>query len=117
MAVYVDEEGIRWRGREWCHLVADSLDELHTFAAKLGLRRSWFQSKTRYPHYDVTTSVRVRALALGAHNAVREQIVSCARQMRFEMIQLHRAAVARAESIEGNLYAQAHAPTQLTLYS
>ncbi|WP_122711357.1 DUF4031 domain-containing protein, partial [Pseudomonas viridiflava] len=51
MTVYVDEEGIRWRGREWCHLVADSLDELHAFAARLGLRRSWFQSKTYYPHY------------------------------------------------------------------
>lgn len=25
-------------------LVADSLDELHTFAARLGLRRSWFQA-------------------------------------------------------------------------
>lgn len=64
MAVYVDAEGIRWRGREWNHLVADSLDELHAFADKLGLRRSWFQSKTLYPHYDVTKSVRTRALAM-----------------------------------------------------
>ncbi|WP_122720738.1 DUF4031 domain-containing protein, partial [Pseudomonas viridiflava] len=79
MTVYVDEEGIRWRGREWCHLVADSLDELHAFAARLGLRRSWFQSKTYYPHYDVTMAVRTRALALGARNADRDQIVSCAR--------------------------------------
>ena len=120
MTVYVDEEGIRWRGREWCHLVADSLDELHAFAAKLGLRRSWFQSKTHYPHYDVTMAVRTRALALGAHNADRDQIVSCARLMRSEMIQLHRAALARAEPNEGNLHAQAHethAPAQLTLYS
>jgi hypothetical protein len=117
MAVYVDEEGIRWRGREWCHLVADSLDELHSFAAKLGLRRSWFQSKTRYPHYDVTTSVRTRAIALGAHNADRDTIVSCARQMRSEMIELHLAATARAETNVGNLHAQTHAPTQLALYS
>jgi hypothetical protein len=93
MAVYVDAEGIRWHGREWNHLDADSLDELHAFADKLGLRRSWFQSKTLYPHYDVTTSVRTRALAMGAHGADREKIVSCARQMRFEMIQAHRDAV------------------------
>lgn len=93
MAVYVDAEGIKWRGREWSHLVADSLDELHTFADKLGLRRSWFQSKTHYPHYDVTKSVRTRALAMGARGAAREKIVSCARKMRFEMIQAHRDAL------------------------
>ncbi|CAO3308152.1 DUF4031 domain-containing protein [Pseudomonas asiatica] len=93
MAVYVDAEGIKWRGREWSHLVADSLDELHTFAHKLGLRRSWFQSNTLYPHYDVTTSVRARALAMGAHGADRKKIVSCARQMRSEMIQAHRDAL------------------------
>lgn len=92
MAVYVDAEGIRWRGHEWSHLVADSLDELHAFAAKLGLKRSWFQSKTLYPHYDVTKSVRTRALAMGAHGADREKIVSCAKQMRSEMIQTYRDA-------------------------
>lgn len=96
MAVYVDSEGIRWRGREWCHLVADSLDELHSFADRLGLKRSWFQSKTLYPHYDVTKTVRNRALALGAQGADRETIVSCARRMRFEMIQIYRAAAAGA---------------------
>ncbi|AGA76044.1 DUF4031 domain-containing protein [Pseudomonas plecoglossicida] len=96
MAVYVDSEGIRWRGREWCHLVADSLDELHTFADRLGLKRSWFQSKTLYPHYDVTKTVRTRALALGAQGADRETIVSCARRMRSEMIQLYRATAASA---------------------
>ena len=37
MAVYVDNLRIPWRGKEWCHLLADSLDELHSFAEKLGL--------------------------------------------------------------------------------
>ncbi|WPN29891.1 DUF4031 domain-containing protein [Pseudomonas sp. P5_109] len=93
MAVYVDAEEIKWRGREWSHLVADSLDELHAFADRLGLRRSWFQSKTLYPHYDVTKSVRTRALAMGAHGVDREKIVIYARQMRSEMIQAHRDAL------------------------
>lgn len=92
MAVYVDAEGISWRGRSWSHLVADSLDELHAFAARLGLQRSWFQSKTRYPHYDVTESVRTRALAMGARGADRERIVDCAKKMRLEMIAAYRAA-------------------------
>jgi hypothetical protein len=71
MAVYVDDARIparvgRIRGR-WSHLTADSKDELHTFAARLGLRRAWFQDKDRgLWHYDVTESVRARAVAMGA---------------------------------------------------
>ncbi len=30
------------------------MEELHEFAARLGLQRRWFQDKGRYPHYDVT---------------------------------------------------------------
>lgn len=66
MAIYVDDERISWRGKQWCHLVADSLNELHDFAQKLGLRRSWFQERSIYPHYDVTVRVREKALMLGA---------------------------------------------------
>lgn len=86
MAVYVDSEGIRWKGRTWCHLVADSLDELHSFAAQLGLQRKWFQSKSFYPHYDVTLSVRARAVQLGAIDADRKRIIGCCKQMRAEML-------------------------------
>lgn len=84
MTVYIDAEGIRWCGREWCHLVADSLDELHVFAARLGLRRSWFQEKGRYPHYDVAMSMRDRALRLGAVDADRATIIACCKRARLE---------------------------------
>lgn len=97
MAVYVDSEEIRWRGKVWCHLVADSLDELHTFAARLGLRRSWFQSRN-YPHYDVTMSVRERALQMGALDADRETIVGCCRQMKIELRRQMLASAACAEA-------------------
>ncbi|MEZ1440961.1 DUF4031 domain-containing protein [Pseudomonas shirazica] len=50
MAVYVDSEGIRWRGREWCHLVADSLDELHTFADRCGFHDTWTLSPRSFGH-------------------------------------------------------------------
>ena len=52
------------------HLVSDtSLDELHAFANRLGLRRQWFQGlpEHRHPHYDLTTpKARSRALNAGA---------------------------------------------------
>ncbi|HLO96303.1 MAG TPA: DUF4031 domain-containing protein [Burkholderiaceae bacterium] len=84
MAVYVDDEQVPWRGKLWCHLVADSLIELHQFAARLGLRRDWFQGHSLYPHYDVTMSVRDRALSLGAQLGDRRTIVGCAKRLKEE---------------------------------
>ena len=66
MAVYVDDAVTLWRGRRWAHLMADTLDELHAFADRLGLPRRAFQDKTSGAHYDVTAQLRERAIALGA---------------------------------------------------
>jgi hypothetical protein len=36
------------------HLVSDSsLKELHEFAKKVGIKRCWFHSGSRWPHYDI----------------------------------------------------------------
>lgn len=72
MTVYVDHafavgDWGRWTGGG--HLQADSLEELHGFAARLGLHREWLQSQPGRPekdHYDLTRLGRERALALGA---------------------------------------------------
>ena len=85
MAVYVDNERIKWRGRLWCHLVADSLDELHAFAARIGLRRTWFQDRASYPHYDVTTDVRERALLAGALASRKREVLGAARKLKAEL--------------------------------
>lgn len=87
LAVYVDNVRVAWRGRMWCHLVADSLQELHEFAKQLGLRRSWFQHSASYPHYDVTVEVRELALEMGACHGNRIQIISCARRLKTELVQ------------------------------
>ena len=65
MSVYVDPARWPWRGKLWAHLLADDVEELHTFAQKLGLQRSWFQMKGG-AHYDVTAAKRAQALKLGA---------------------------------------------------
>lgn len=51
----------------WSHLTADTREELHAFAERLGFKRSWFQDKGdgRW-HYDVTDSKRDEAIRLGA---------------------------------------------------
>lgn len=56
-------------GRYWCHMVSDTdLEELHRFAAALGISRSGFQDNPNrnHPHYDVPEQMYARALALGA---------------------------------------------------
>lgn len=73
MAVFLDsmvDHGTRIgrAGPRWCHMIADSLDELHAAAARIGLRRSWFQTDGSTPHYDIG-SARIRELAL-IHGAV-----------------------------------------------
>ncbi len=88
MAVYVDAEAIEWRGQQWCHLVADSLSELHDFASKLGLKRAWFQKHSYYPHYDVTMAVRRKALHYGAIDANRAALIACCKKIRAEQLEL-----------------------------
>jgi hypothetical protein len=66
MSAYVDDAVTLWRGERWAHLMADTLDELHLFAAAIGLPRRAFQDKTSGAHYDVTAEMRLQAIALGA---------------------------------------------------
>lgn len=61
--ILVDAAIWPWRGHRWAHLVSDeSYDELHAFAAQLGIPRRAFQGD----HYDVPTHIRAEAIALGA---------------------------------------------------
>lgn len=66
VTVYVDDAVTLWRGQRWAHLMADTLEELHAMAARLGIPRHAFQDRPSGAHYDVNTVLRQRALALGA---------------------------------------------------
>ena len=46
-------------------MFADSLEELHEFADKIGMKRQWFQN-TKLPHYDLTATRRQLAVRNGA---------------------------------------------------
>jgi hypothetical protein len=65
MAVYVDNYKGRFGRMIMCHMMADTIDELHEFAARLGLKREWFQAKTA-AHYDLSKEKRALAIKLGA---------------------------------------------------
>jgi hypothetical protein len=54
-------------GPLWCHLIADTSEELHAFAARLGMRRHWAQHEGQpTEHYDLMPGERALAVALGA---------------------------------------------------
>jgi len=60
-----------WKYKQSCHLIADTLTELHSFAKRLGLKREWFQDKI-LPHYDLTCKKRRLAIRFGAIEIDRE---------------------------------------------
>lgn len=72
MTVYVDDmlrpaKVAGARRANWSHLFADTPRELREFAQRLGLRLEWVQhAGTHREHFDVTATVRARALDLGA---------------------------------------------------
>lgn len=73
MTVYVDEmqpcrPNKNWRWREACHMFADTPEELHALALRIGLRREWYQTpeKKTLGHYDLTRSMRRKAIKAGA---------------------------------------------------
>lgn len=89
MSAYVDACLARvatpsWRHGPSCHLFADTLDELHEAARRLGLRREWFQGKTAFAHYDLTAKRRAEAVRLGiAREVSRDFVVGFLRGCRF----------------------------------
>ena len=70
---------------QWCHLLADSREELHDFAARLDVPRRAFQEHHIRWHYDLPDVLRARAIALGARAVDRRTIGLMLRARRFEM--------------------------------
>ena len=82
MTIMVDELRV-WTKRPpfhrgSCHLTTDGpIDELHAFAASIGMKRAWFQSHPLADHYDLTPSRRTAAIAAGAVEvSARQQAIA-----------------------------------------
>ena len=75
MAVYVDGSENQFGRMIMCHMIGDTVAELHEFAASLGLKREWFQPRSR-PHYDLSKTRRAAALKAGATPLDRAEFVA-----------------------------------------
>lgn len=72
MTILVD--GAHWpaHDRHWCHLVStDSVEELHRFAADLGVPERAFDRD----HYDIHEDLRAAAIERGARPVSAREIV------------------------------------------
>ena len=72
---------LRFRGRQTvcCHLVAETLDELHAGAQGLGLDRAWYQPRP-YPHYDVISQRLVRRVCRRSSELTRRRLLEMVRR-------------------------------------
>jgi len=85
MTVYVDKARNQHRRMTMCHMVADSLEELHAMAEKIGMKKEWFQPKS-FPHYDVSLTRRKLAVQYGAVEITRRELGLFMRNKRKELL-------------------------------
>lgn len=60
--VYVDDMRASYGRMIMAHMIADTEEELHAMADRIGVARKWFQGD----HYDIALSKKRLALAAGA---------------------------------------------------
>lgn len=82
MAVYIDKANIKYRNMIMCHMIADSLEELHQMADIIGIQRKWFQKNASFPHYDICLKKKNIALKNGAIEVNRRELVYKMREFR-----------------------------------
>lgn len=70
MTVYVDDMRAPYGGMIMCHMIADSEDELHAMADRIGVARRWYQGD----HYDISLSRRALAVRFGAREITMRQL-------------------------------------------
>lgn len=82
MVVYVDDMHKHPMGRygrmKMSHMIADTDDELHAMAARIGVARRWFQGD----HYDICLAMRAKAVAAGAVEITLRQCATMAMHRR-----------------------------------
>lgn len=104
MAVYVDDMQAGYGRMKMCHMIADTDDELHAMAARIGVARRWHQKPgTPQSHYDICLSKRAIAVQYGAQEITQRETGLIVRRKR--------EALTSNAGNEGRAYAR---PARLT---
>lgn len=87
--VYVDNMRASYRRMVMCHMLADTDEELHAMAAKIGVARHHHQKAgTPHSHYDICLSKRALALRFGAKNVDSRELVALIKKKRVSLVTL-----------------------------
>lgn len=82
MSVYVDDAVWPFGRMMMCHMMADTDQELLEMADRIGVARKWIQRKNGRPnHFDICKSKRAIAVASGAVECNRSQIVAVMKRL------------------------------------
>lgn len=84
MTVYVDDMHRYSLGRygrmKMSHMIADTAEELHAMAARIGVARRFYQGD----HYDIAMSKRALAVSAGAVEVSMMELSSMCRRQKVE---------------------------------
>jgi len=87
VSVYVDDMRASFGRMVMCHMLADTTDELHAMADRIGVARKWAQHAGTYrEHYDISLSKRAEAVAAGAIEITWRETGRIMRQRREEAV-------------------------------
>lgn len=83
MTVYVDDMKAPYGRMTMCHMLADTDEELHAMAQKIGVKRKWHQKAgTVHSHYDICLSKRALAVAAGAQEITMRDVAELIKKRR-----------------------------------
>lgn len=75
--VYIDSFNAPYRGMIMCHMMADTTQELLEMVDKIKVQRRWIQDAgTPYEHFDICLSKKKLAIAAGAKEIDRKELVA-----------------------------------------
>ena len=85
MSVYVDSMRAQFGRMVMCHMMADTSEELHAMADRIGVARRWCQHPgTAREHYDIALSKRALAVKYGAVEIGPREVGEMLRKRRLD---------------------------------
>jgi hypothetical protein len=105
MSVFVDDVRHQFGRMVMCHMWADTEEELHKMAEKIGIQRKWFQCppKASWKHYDISLSKKKEAISLGAILTDKYGPVEFLAKQRGDMKKIEQIRNIRSKRNEGIL--------------
>jgi hypothetical protein len=114
MGCYVDvmrhypDAGLRFT--DFCHLLADTREELHELADRLGMQRRFFQDHPWRWHYDLPSHLRAQAVQRGVTELTTRQVAELLRKRRAALAAT--AAPAQASRVTSTTTSSSAAPDE-----